>query len=272
MVGNSIEQKHIAFEKGTYEAKLNIYDGLFDILPFHFPQLCFATSWFDNSIFYAKLVEYLNRDKRENKLLSQSIVETGKTYVFNIKPLSQVQRIQFNNFIIKKFLSVKASMLKQINEEVKKAGNEQHYFQTKIDQYNTIINKIRETINYSKDLLQSQLLNVFYNGYVAAESNIEKMIKSRKTFVELYLYSQGLLLAEVITYLQSGREHLQKTAAFLNLEQKLALLKQLGIIDFLHSQMHKDEYICKITIPEIIRLLCSELPNKKETIKQFLNQ
>jgi hypothetical protein len=98
--------------------------------------------------------------------------------------------------------------------------------------------------------------------------------KKRK-FTELYLYAQGIIYAHYVRSLKSAFLKSQNPVDYsesigLDFSGKIALLNELGILDFLRKKFSRlDPFSFENKIAEIIRLITGENKDQKEMIESF---
>jgi hypothetical protein len=118
-------------------------------------------------------------------------------------------------------------------------------------------------------------MSVFYKGFYDAFCKVVNLPGKKRKFTELYLYAQGIIYAHYIRSLKSvllkSQNPVEYSESFcLDFSGKLALLNELGILDFLRKKFSRlDPFSFENKIAEIIRLITGENRDQKEMIQSF---
>ena len=145
-----------------------------------------------------------------------------------------------------------------------------------LDEGNGILNKIEYRLQneYDKSFIL-QCMSVFYKGYFDAFCKSVNLPGKKRKFTELYLYAQGIVYAHYIRSLKSALQKSQypdqlPESLLLDFSGKLALLNELGILDFLRKKFARmDPFSFENKIAEIIRLITGENKEQHEMIHSF---
>lgn len=263
---NQIRALHTEFKsQKKYTDKLAFFDRWFGIIPFPFPDLDPQLSFFFQKEKTEELVAIFKKE-RNNPGLTEKKFAFSETFVFNIKPANS-NSSSYSSFILSSFLSRKPIFDDWIRQ--KKSGEKS--VELFLDEANATVNQIEFCLQNEYDKsFKLQCMSVFYKGfYDSFRKRVNGPGKKRK-FIELYLYAQGIIYANYISYLKTALKKSRNPVdlykpVHLDLPAKLELLKELGIIDFLkgkYAGMDSDFFEHKIT--EIIYLITGEYPEQRE--------
>ena len=199
-IGSDFEQ----FTKLDYCSKLIFYNARFGIVPFAFPPFDSEVSWYWDRVKLSMLTNFYFLELRGSKMYEKSFVSNGEKLLFSIKPLTFVQRIQYNKFIQLIFLHQKDELENIFRNRFADAHCSPQYIKAEVNRVSKSINWVTYTVrNFKgKPQLADQFLGVYYNGIKASGEGRISLVRCRRKFVELYLYSQGILLAGYLQFLQ----------------------------------------------------------------------
>jgi hypothetical protein len=263
-VANKITtEDYTRFSTLDYQEKVRLFDKLFGLVPFDFPVADLECLWFTNEIKYNRLVEYFNLENRNKHIYKRTIRSKNKDVVFDVRPLSKPHRIFFNQYVVSGFLAAKDELAKQILVESKRADSASQYLEEKQEHLLSVVDWARHTVNEPKTCLRHQFLRIFLNGFRAYQNVNDELVKTRRKFVELFLYSQGLLLAGQIDELQKRIDRLQsrKGKTGMNPLQKILLLHELGVIELLQKKFSEENLNHHYgSLAELISLICFDGP------------
>lgn len=263
---NQIRTLHAEFRSHKkYAAKLAFFDRSFGIIPFSFPEFDPGLGFF----FQDKKTEELTaifKMERNNPGLTEKKFYFGETFVFNIRPANSNSSV-YSNFILSRFLS----RAPRFDEWIEQKKSLSKPVEQMLDEANGMINKIECRLLYEYDKsFKLQCMSVFYKGFYDAFTKQANLPGKKRKFIELYLYAQGIIYAH---YIRSLKAYFLKLAdpvdlsasMYLDFSGKLALLNELGIIDFLKKKFSRlDPFSFENKIAEIIRLITGEKPEQKE--------
>ena len=265
---NQIRALYTEFKsKKKYADKLAFFDRFFGIIPFPFPDFDPHLSFFFQKEKIEELADIF-RKERNNPGLTEKKFFFSETLAFNIKPANSNSSI-YSRFILSSFLSRKPVFEHWIRQK-KIAEKPIEYL---LDDANRMVNNIEYYLQNEYDKsFKLQCMSVFYKGlYDAFRKQVNLPGKKRK-FIELYLYAQGIIYANYISFLKTVFRKSRIPVDLyrpekLDLTGKLALLNELGIIDFLKKKYAGlDSESFEIKIAEWIRLITGERSDQKEQI------
>jgi hypothetical protein len=235
---NQIRALHSEFKSHKkYADKLAFFDQIFGIIPFSFPDFDPRLRFFFLKEKTDELAEIF-KNERNNPGLTERKFFFGENLIFNIKPANS-NSAAYSNYILSSFLSRSPVFEEWIRQHIS-ADSPVELF---LDEANGIINKIEFSLcnEYDKSF-KLQCMSVFFKGFYDAFSNRVNLPGKKRKFIELYLYAQGIIYSNYIVSLKRSLHEdilnpvvLQKPES-LDLQGKLDLLNELGIIDFLRAR------------------------------------
>lgn len=262
------------FSSLAYQDKVRLFDEMFRLVPFDFPKTDLECSWFTNEVRYNQLAAYLNSENSNKNIYAAIAAREGKDLVFDIRPVSKAHRVFFNQFVVTKFLAAKNDLAKQLSQEVKNATSPTHFLEAKQTQLLAVADWAKAVLREQKFSLRHQFLRIFFNGYLAYQNVNDDWVKVRRRFVELFLHSQGLLLAAHLDEVRSKMQ-LYKTESGkepMSLSQKIYLLQELGVIELLRQKFGKrNNPSGKDPLPELIGLICSDKPTNSRLVAKHIS-
>jgi hypothetical protein len=265
----------------TYPLKVAFYDRHFGIIPFEFPSFDPLLPWYQSESAFLRLGTIVNQEqKRSAELYEKHFYSGDQVIVFSIKPYSEPQRWYLNQYIFRKFITEQIDLQQEIKRLQATDEDIMMYLQNRLEKLEDTLTKIRHVLQYqsNESMLRIRFLSIFYKGFTEYNSGSDKMFKVKRKFIELFLYTQGYLVAD---YMHQLQEHL---ALFINeqehtvqkeLRKKIYLLQELGIIHFLERKLKREkivnnkeklaEWICLITSVDKKNLssVMRELRNKE---------
>jgi hypothetical protein len=242
-----------------YISKLSFFDRVFGIIPFPFPEFDPSLGYFFQEEKTRELTEIYKKE-RNNPGLTEKKFSFGETFTFNIKPANS-NSSSYSGFILSRFLS-RAPNFEVWIEQKRLAGNTVEFL---LDQANGIVNKIECRLQYEYDKsFKLQCMSVFYRGFFDAFTKEASHPGKKRKFIELYLYAQGIIYAHYIRTLKSvlhkPRAAEPAESKTLDFSGKIALLTELGVIDYLRKKFARmDPFSFENKIAEIIRLITGEI-------------
>jgi hypothetical protein len=271
---NQIRALHSEFKSHKkYGDKLAFFDQIFGIIPFSFPDFDPRLRFFFQKEKTEELAEIF-KNERNNPGLTERKFFFGENLIFNIKPANS-NSAAYSNYILSSFLSRSPVFEEWIRQKIS-ANSPAELL---LDEANGIINKIEFCLcnEYDKSF-KLQCMSVFFKGFYDAFSNRVNLPGKKRKFIELYLYAQGIIYSNYIVSLKRSLHEeyldpvdLQKTAG-LDLQGKLDLLNELGIIDFLRARYSgMDAHSFENKMAEIICLLTGEYAGLKEQVLKILS-
>jgi hypothetical protein len=256
-----------------YADKLLFFDQLFGIIPFSFPEFDPRLKFFFQKEKTDELAEIF-KNERNNPGLTERKFFFGETFIFSIKPANS-NSAAYSNYILSSFLSRSPIF----EEWVRLNISEERSVGFLLDEANSTINKIECCLcnEYDKSF-KLQCMSVFFKGFYDAFSNRVNLPGKKRKFIELYLYAQGIIYSNYIGSLKRTLYEdfhypldIQKSVN-LDLQGKLDMLNELGIIDFLRTRYSgMDAFSFENKMTEIICLLTGEFTGQKETIHKILS-
>lgn len=258
-----------------YQSKVELYHQKFNIIPFEFPAHDVEISWFNNQMKLDYLTTVFHQERRGINLYVKEFNIDGQSFNFNIKPQTFHQRIFLNQFILSKFLEKKTILHESFFKEVELLDNPVEYLENKISHLTMIVNWCKDSLELPDSSLRVKFLRIFFNGYQAFYTGSDKMIGIRRKYIELFLYSQGLILAEYFellkSYLQAITKGINKKKS-LSIPLKVLLLHELGIIDLLRNKysVNKTNNSDNI-IAEIVCLITSEKLSNLNIVLKYIS-
>jgi hypothetical protein len=255
-----------------YSDKLSFFDRYFGIVPFPFPDFDPELLFF----FQREKTEELYgifKKERNNPGLFEKKFSFGENFVFSIRPANS-NSAAYSIYILTRFLS-RSPVFEQWIPEKKTDATA---VEKMLDHANGIINHIESCLQNEHDKSFSlQCMSVFYKGFYDAFSNGVTLPDKKRKFTELFLYAQGIIYANYVSSLKTifrkPRSPVElRGMTHLDLPDRLELLQELGIIDFLKSRFTGlDSISFENKIAELVCLITGELPDKKELITKMLS-
>ena len=255
-----------------YADKLALFDRLFGIIPVSFPEFDSHLRFFFEKEKTEELAE-IYKNERNNPGLTERKFLFGEIFVFNIKPANS-NNAAYSNYILSSFLSRQPVF----EEWIRQNKSDEHSIEFLLDEANGIINKIEYYLQSEYDKsFRLQCISVFYKGFYDAFSGRVNLPDKKRKFIELYLYAQGIIYCNYIRSLKWAMQHpdvsvdLQETQN-LDLQGKLDLMNDLGIIDFLRTRYSdSDDASFENKMAEILCRLAGEFPLQKESVVKILS-
>jgi hypothetical protein len=248
-----------------YAAKLAFFDRYFGIIPFSFPEFDPRLDLFFQDEKNSTLIS-IYKMERNNPGLTEKIFSFQEDFVFNIKPTNS-NSAAYSSFILSRFLSLAPSF----DEWIRLRESEGTSVEQLLGEANGIINKIEYRLQYEYDKsFHLQCMSVFYKGFYDAFCKQANMPGKKRKFIELYLYAQGIIYTHYIRSLKSALARSRYPEEFsgsssLDFSGKLALLEDLGILDYLKRKFSRmDPFSFENKVAEIIQLITGETVERKD--------
>ncbi|HVU93669.1 MAG TPA: hypothetical protein VHE34_00525 [Puia sp.] len=231
------------FKNLTYRDRLAFFDQKYTLLPFEYPSFDPHLSFFFDPVQSDRLLNLYQAEAHRKNLYVRELSSAGRTYRFDVRPLSSKQWI-FNHYLITKFIAQADAPQPSVP----------------IETIQPLLNKLRHQITSSeRNNPLIKFMTVFYAGYTDYQQYGLLTPKGTRKLIELYLYSQGLLLAR---YFESPLPASQQIAPPADdqrrLEQQLIAASQLGIIQYLQTHIGQSP----LPPAKLARLLCLILGEK----------
>jgi hypothetical protein len=247
-----------------YVEKLAFFDRWFGIIPFDFPD------------FDPRLRFFFEREKTEElvDIFKKERNNPGLILAFNIKPANSNSSV-YSHFILSCFLARKPSF----EEWIKQNMSTNKTVEDLLDEANGVVNTIEMYLRNEYDKsFKLQCMSVFYRGFYDAFTRHLSGPGKKRKFIELYLYAQGMIYADFIGSLKTamrkaGQPEDLKTQAPLDLEGKMNLLHELGILDFLTDRYsNPGSGLSPVNLVETISQITGESPEQKEKILYLMKK
>jgi hypothetical protein len=236
-----VEQLYLEFlNEKTYQHRVTLFDKHFGLVPFTFTFFDADLSWFHTGSKTLELIDIFNKENDPDaNFYQKSFVVGNHTVNFNIKPVTREQRSFFNRSIVRRFLQDKASLYNLIEKELEAVSDPLAYLNSRILRMNKmfkwISQKLNEPVNHMA--LKVKFLGIFYQGYTSFFED-ERTLNIKRRFVELYLYTQGLLFLNYQNALLEKLQSIKITHVVENIDHpflKLVMMQKLGIIEHLRK-------------------------------------
>ncbi len=269
---NQIRKRHAEFMGlKKYADKLIFFDHLFGIIPFPFPAFDPELAFLFQKENAGELADIYKKE-RNNRSLTEKKFSYREDYIFNIRPANSNSAV-YSNYILSSFLLRAPEFTEWINQK-KTADKPVGYL---LDQANACINDIEYRLQCNQDKSFSlQCMAVFYKGFYDAFSNRVYGPGKKRKFIELYLYAQGIIYANYISFLKIAFHQDRYPAdnelpGHLDFSGQLNLLQELGVVDFLKSKYAElDNQVLENKLAEIICLITGENTDQKKKVFQML--
>jgi hypothetical protein len=255
-----------------YSAKLAFFDHLFGIIPIPFPDFDPQLRFFFQKEKTDELAEIFKKE-RNNPGLTERKFSFGDTIVFNIKPANS-NSAAYSNYILSSFLS-RSPVFEEwvfLNQSAEKP------LEFLLDEANGIINRTEYCLQNEYDKsFRLQCMAVFFKGFYDAFCNRVNLPDKKRKFIELYLYAQGIIYSNYIRFLKKTLENSNHLAdiqnpANLDLQGKLELLNDLGIIEFLRTRFAVlDPVLSENKMAEVLCMVTGEPIIQKESVLRILS-
>lgn len=271
---NQIRSLHAEFKnQKKYIDKLAFFDRMFGIIPFSFPDFDPELRYFFQKENIDQL-EALFRKERNNPTLVERKFFYGESFSFSIKPANSNNSV-YSNYILNCFLAGKPRFEDWIREKIQGEKS----LEIVLDEANRKVNNIEYALqnDYDKSF-RLQCMSVFFKGFFEAFTNRVNLPGKKRKFIELYLYAQGIIYADYIGTLKSALaasrnpSSIQKPKS-LDLQGKLELLKELGVIELIQKKF-AGQYpvLYENKVIETICLITGECTDQKEQILAYLSK
>jgi hypothetical protein len=267
---------HKRFQELDYQKRVIFFDQHFSIFPFEFPFFDIEASWYNNEIKSTSFLNIFHNETRNKNLYEKIFSVQDQQYKFDIRPLSLLDRIYLNHFILSRFLEAKEVILQNLLADLDNAENPLKFLEARIHQLNSIVEWAKHIHQSSHNLsLRVKLLGIFLNGYNAFHFGNENRITNRRKYIELFLYAQGLMLAEHLTELQKrleNKKNEENQPYSLSLPLKIVLMEQLGILQLLKTNFETNKGRSdSMQLSQLISLITSENPKNHESILKYIS-
>lgn len=263
------------FRASRYPDKVHLYDRQFGLIPFAFPHFDIHLSWYMNAQLLKELIDILRTERRALHTLYIKTVGTADgSYRFDVVPVYIPERKFLNEFILQKFRKEKRAIQALAETTISSSSSPQHFLEEQIAIITRHLEWIPTALSCNVYSEQTKFLQIFYNGVVAVKSGQAATTNVRRKFVELYLYAQGQLMMEHLSFLTERYSTLaiRDSAGPLSLRLKLVMLHQLGIIEMLRQKLRLDNDASGLIIlSNIIALLTAETTLNRPEVFRYLS-
>ncbi len=254
-----------------YVAKLAFFDNHFGIIPFTFPDFDPHLGFFFQKEKTDELIEIFKKE-RNNPGLTEKRFSFAETFVFNIKPANS-NSAAYSNYILSAFLS----RCPVFDHWIRRNKLNDASFESLLGEANGIVNKIEFSLQNEYDKsFRLQCMAVFFKGFHDAFSDHVTLPGKKRKFIELYLYAQGIIYSNYISFLKTSLKNNSflpdlNNSASLDLPGKLELMNELGIIEFLKTRYSGiDAISVEKKVAEILCLVTGECNDQKENLLRTL--
>lgn len=267
----SAERKYLD-RLGFFETHFRVLFNLFT--PFD-PSLGFLY----NDPQLQMLTDIYRHDRDIYISLKKKFLAGGTPVIFDVRPVNSC-RLIFNCFVIEKFTREDEqfnTLKKSINKYGHFEGKPAAILLRECDQH---ITNIRQCLQKKKPTdFRMQFMKVLYEGYMDQLEGKPKTFRFKKKIIELYLYSQGMLLATYHRQLQSYQllHGDNDTVTELNdnmvldWRDRVLLLKDMGLLEIVADKIqHPVEKIKKQQVYQTVSKMIGK-PGMTESIGQYIH-
>jgi hypothetical protein len=264
----------------NYKERLAFYDRHFIIQPLELPAFDASLSLLMTPEGISTLTDIFHREQVTSIKPQKTFIVDKDEITFSAVPANSNRQF-FNEYILSKFITGDQGFETTLQQIVTKAKSGEKAeielclkkAQETIDIIKTLVNDINERTN------RRQFMMVFYEGYNDYRLKSIKQFHYKKKLLELYLYSHGILYGKYIENLASysleftqgsKHEHI-KSGNHLSLNDKVKLIKELGIVEFLkkeHSRKRHKNMDDKIM--KFIRLITDEEEMAAKNFRDYI--
>lgn len=271
-----IREYHLRFSAiGKYRDRVALYDHVFGLFPYQFPPFDPELEMLFKLERTSVIDELLEKERRNTFVPEQKFVYGEDNFVFNVSP-SNSNAVIFNDFIVSKFINSDTNF-NHIITGLRR--NDKFDTQAAFKLHNRAmrnIHLIEEQIYGKKETSwRNQFMTVFYHGYFDCRHKTFKKFPRRKKLIELYLYSQGILygnyIDELVELSSRGTETPHVPDHILELDERLVLFNELGILDLLKRKYKKlGRAAAEKKITEILCLMLGESRSASQRVLDYL--
>ena len=211
------------FKQLTYPDKLSFFHTHFGIIPFLFPDFDTEISWYNIEAHLSLLTENFYRERPKKFICEKTLIEDECIVKFTVQPVTPIQRILYNRFIIASFFCLNDPFKQKFERDLQNENNPVEFLTSQINILTTVKDWVRCSVNEVKvkKTLRSQFLQIFLSGLYFYNTGKQVAIQQRRKFVELYLFSQGLFFADHLLALQRLLAHHMNTTCIFHLDQSV---------------------------------------------------
>lgn len=256
----------------SYHDKLKFFDQHFTLLPFDFPTFDVQLHFLLQEDVVKLLTEILEKERRKSYSFIKRSYFADTDFVFDVHPHNSNMQV-FNDYVISKFIYDNDHLLRNSTSV---PGSKD--LESRIIEVNSLIADVKHRIENKKDrTFRKQFFTVFYSGFLDYTNSQTKKYSYKKKFIELYLYSMGIVFGK---YKEALLEQLYKTeikAGHASSDStgnnvflaKVQLLNELGVTQFLREK-YKDSGELNIE-KKIAELYCTITGENGRLIKNTIN-
>lgn len=225
----------------NYQDKLRFFDQHFTLLPFDFPTFDVHLNFLLREDVAKLLTEILEKERRKSYSFIKRSYLNETSFVFDVHPHNSNMQV-FNDYVISKFIDDNDRVF------IDTSSADCRDLESSLIEVNSLIENIKRKIDNKKDrTFRKQFFNVFYSGFLDYTNDHVKKYSYKKKFIELYLYSMGIVFGK---YREVLLEQLYKTeikadntssdpVTYNLFHAKVQLLNELGVTQFLRER-YKD--------------------------------
>ncbi len=194
-----------------YKDRITFYDRHFGILPCDFPL-------FDEKLpilFDDTIVQKLKRIRDMEKVNATNVKDPNtkisntkvftfnkSLYTFSVKPSTAVAK-HYNEFILFKFITLNLSNCQQLKDTSYLFFQQQNKITLALSNAMKNLERIDGKLYKRYDTsIERSFLKVFMQGVIDFNNKSLKISKTKRKFIELYLYAQGILFGQYIQMLE----------------------------------------------------------------------
>ena len=188
---------HSSFVQENYRSRLALFDQLFGLIPFKFPEFDPKISWYSDTDAFDNLVFLFSDERSKGRSLFERKIEAADEHLhFQVFPVQKTERNAFHDFVLNKFISEKTSIEKKAELQLSCIPNVQEEIKAKMNVIEKTLQWMFTTLKKNSPSLKNKFLQIVYNGTLASGVELNSRFNMRRKFIELYLYTQGLLIAD----------------------------------------------------------------------------
>lgn len=208
----NIVNLHLEFKQlRTYKERLEIFDRHFGCFAHPYPEFDPELKFLFEQREFAAITELFEKERRKAIILDRRYEIDGKLYIFSATAINS-NTGTLNDYILYSFINNDKHFRSIVADlEKRSETNEQQIRNDWLAALNRI-DSLENKLAVEERGLRYRFMNVFINGYRDKEKGLLKSFSTRKKFIELYLYAQGVLF----------RQYLQQLNDFCNFTSPLS--------------------------------------------------
>jgi hypothetical protein len=263
-----------------YLNRLSHFEKHFHVIFDLFPAFDYTLTFLNDPGQIGLLTDMYRKDSSIYAALKKEFSIDKRLFVFDVRPVNSYRPV-FNKYIIDGFVSADRGF-NAITGAIEKYGSYgERPVAALMDECDQSIRIVRDNLQKNKTSnFRIQFMTVFYEGYNDHLDGLSKSFRRKKKFIELYLYSQGLLFAGYRQRLQSAwlhqeiQEKVTEPDEFkvLDWRGQVLMLKKMGMLDVLKDKIqHPVETVKRKKIHRIICQIIGQQPYMTESITEYIN-